>query len=235
MLIRDPPLLLFQCPSPCLAHRSPHKGQGAPRPERRGRMRCAVDSWAATEVLIPCWLQLGPNAGCLMRCTSTCTSGRRLAIPAGCLIMRVGARFLSPTLDQRINADGVLPAGLCAHFAPMTSRNTAKRGKELRIISQRGTAQPITLFSQDQRVAVTASKPLITQRSLVQIQPPQPSQGRGVSGQRRSPLLLHCTRFAPAAPRQRILPHEPPASTNVDIPYIAGSRLFAANAKIRSR
>ena len=57
---------------------------------------------APAEVLIHCWLEIGSNAGCLMRCTSTCTSGRRVAILAGYLVMRVGARFFGPTLSQRV-------------------------------------------------------------------------------------------------------------------------------------
>ena len=57
---------------------------------------------APAEVLIPCWFQIGSNAGRLMRCTNTCILGRRLAILAGYLVMRVGARFFSLTLNQRV-------------------------------------------------------------------------------------------------------------------------------------
>jgi len=37
--------------------------------------------------LIPCWFEIDSNAERLMRCTSTCASGRRLAILARYLVM----------------------------------------------------------------------------------------------------------------------------------------------------
>src|SRR5881409_2400279 len=69
-------------------------------------------------------------------------------------------------------------AGSClpqrARPAPITSRNRTKQEQERRINRKRGTACCRTLFAQDQRVTDHGRVVLITQRSLVQIQPPQP-------------------------------------------------------------
>ena len=62
----------------------------------------------------------------------------------------------------------------CSHFAPITPRNRVERDEERRIIRQRGTVCCRTPFLQDQRVTGHGRLVLITQRSLVQIQPPQP-------------------------------------------------------------
>src|SRR5437867_10715342 len=62
----------------------------------------------------------------------------------------------------------------CSHFAPTTSRNRTNQDQERRINRKRGTACCRTLFPQDQRVTGHGRVVLITQRSLVQIQPPQP-------------------------------------------------------------
>ena len=68
---------------------------------------------------------------------------------------------------------------ICSHFAPATPRNRTKRDEERRTIGQRGTVRPKTLFPQDQRVTGHGRVVLITQRSLVQIQPPQPRNTKG--------------------------------------------------------
>src|SRR5207249_4300336 len=75
----------------------------------------------------------------------------------------------------------------CSHFAPITSRNRTKQEQERRINRKRGTACCRTLLPQDQRVTGHGHVVLITQRSLVQIQPPQPPKTRGY-GSRRSPF-----------------------------------------------
>src|SRR2546428_5629078 len=62
----------------------------------------------------------------------------------------------------------------CSHFAPITSRNRTKQEQERRINRKRETAGCRTRFPQDQRVTGHGRVVLITQRSLVQIQPPQP-------------------------------------------------------------
>src|SRR6266705_579419 len=70
-------------------------------------------------------------------------------------------------------------AGSCltqrARSAPITSRNRTEQEQERRINRKRGTACCRTLFPQDQRVTGHGRVVLITQRSLVQIQPPQPT------------------------------------------------------------
>src|SRR3989442_10210953 len=69
----------------------------------------------------------------------------------------------------------------CSHFAPITSRNRTKQEQERRINRKRGTACCRTLFPQDQRVTGHGRVVLITQTSLVQIQPPQPRRDKGLA------------------------------------------------------
>src|SRR5206468_11322285 len=70
----------------------------------------------------------------------------------------------------------------CSHFAPITSRNRTKQEQERRINRKRGTACCRMLFPQDQRVTGHGHVVLITQRSLVQIQPPQPYKSSNPKG-----------------------------------------------------
>src|SRR5439155_13114489 len=70
----------------------------------------------------------------------------------------------------------------CSHFAPIRSRNRTRQEQARRINRQRGTAYCRTPFPQDQRVTGHGRVVLITQRSLVQIQPPQPKKNKGLAG-----------------------------------------------------
>src|SRR5437870_888352 len=85
-------------------------------------------------------------------------------------------------------------AGSCltqrARPAPITSRNRTKQEQERRINRKRGTACRRTLFPQDQRVTGHGRVVLITQRSLVQIQPPQPRNVAKPKGPNRSAPLV---------------------------------------------
>ena len=63
----------------------------------------------------------------------------------------------------------------------MTSRNRTEQEQERRINRKRGTARCRTLFPRDQRVTDHGRVVLITHRSLVQIQPPQPGKAPGKS------------------------------------------------------
>src|SRR3989441_1658908 len=77
---------------------------------------------------------------------------------------------------------------VCSHFAPITSRNRTKQEQVRRINRKRGTADCRTLFPRDQRVTGHGRLVLITQRSLVQIQPPQPENQADREGRHRPPL-----------------------------------------------
>src|SRR6266850_5856016 len=70
---------------------------------------------------------------------------------------------------------------ICSHFAPITSRNRTKQEQARCIIRKRGTTDCRTLFPKDQRVTGHGRVVLITQRSLVQIQPPQPCEDKGLA------------------------------------------------------
>src|SRR5439155_11430565 len=95
--------------------------------------------------------------------TATCPECSRTISPEDTIIFGLGNR-------TRV---------ICSHFAPVTSRNRTKQEQERRINRKRGTACCRTLFPQDQRVTGHGRVVLITQRSLVQIQPPQPRRSRG--------------------------------------------------------
>src|SRR5437879_6493971 len=84
-----------------------------------------------------------------------------------------GSRAKSTAPGRRRQSRGLV-SYFCSHFAPITPRNRVERDEERRIIRQRGTACWRTPFLQDQRVTGHGRVVLITQRSLVQIQPPQP-------------------------------------------------------------
>src|SRR2546422_11127700 len=81
----------------------------------------------------------------------------------------------------------------CSHFAPITSRNRTKQEQERRINRKRGTACCRTLFPQDQRVTGHGRVVLITQTSLVQIQPPQPRRDKGLAVAAADPFLVSAT------------------------------------------
>src|SRR5882724_3133391 len=78
----------------------------------------------------------------------------------------------------------------CSHFAPITSRNRTKQEQERRINRKGETACCRTLFPQDQRVTGHGHVVLITQRSLVQIQPPQPSRDEGLAVFAAGPFVV---------------------------------------------
>ena len=71
---------------------------------------------------------------------------------------------------------------ICSHFAPITSRNRTKQEQARCIIRKRGTTDCRTLFPKDQRVTGHGRVVLITQRSSVQIRPPQPKKNKGLAG-----------------------------------------------------
>ena len=90
---------------------------------------------------------------------------------------------------QRTAGAGVSDATrtICSHFAPITPRNRVERDEERRTIRQRGTACCRTHLLQDQRVTGHGRLVLITQRSLVQIQPPRNHEIKGFGKISRSP------------------------------------------------
>ena len=75
---------------------------------------------------------------------------------------------------------------LAYNFAPIRPRNTAKNAATRPNIRERLSSCRNGESPRDQRVTDTVPSALITQRSLVQIQPPQPRKARGY-GSRRSP------------------------------------------------
>src|SRR2546426_12365834 len=81
----------------------------------------------------------------------------------------------------------------CSHFAPIPSRNRTKQEQERRINRKRGTACCRMLFPQDQRVTGHGRVVLITQRSLVQIQPPQPRRDKGLAVAAADPFVVSAT------------------------------------------
>jgi len=62
----------------------------------------------------------------------------------------------------------------CSHFAPIPPRNMPKRGQGPRNSKERETPCRYLSFPRDQRVTGHGRLVLITQRSSVQIRPPQP-------------------------------------------------------------
>jgi hypothetical protein len=70
----------------------------------------------------------------------------------------------------------------CSHFAPIPSQNWTKHEPKRRRNGQRETDRSPTRFPPDQRVTGHGRLALITQRSLVQIQPPQPRQVAEIKG-----------------------------------------------------
>ena len=87
-------------------------------------------------------------------------------------VKRVGTTLL-PTFSHTI---------VCSHFATVTSPNRAKSDETRRTRKQCGTARCSILLPKDQRVTGHGRVVLITQRSLVQIQPPQPKKNKGLAG-----------------------------------------------------
>jgi hypothetical protein len=63
----------------------------------------------------------------------------------------------------------------CSRFAPIRPRNTTKKAATSRSIRERLSCCLDSEFLRDQRVTDIDPSALITQRSLVQIQPPQPT------------------------------------------------------------
>src|SRR5881397_1548699 len=83
-------------------------------------------------------------------------------------LLRTGR--LAPRRGRHRHRFGQNPKVICSRFAPIPSRNIPK-GEERRSISkERVFARHSTQSSRDQRVTGTASRGLITQTSLVQIQ-----------------------------------------------------------------
>src|SRR5437867_11618881 len=111
-------------------------------------------------------------------------------------VKRVGTTLL-PTFSHTI---------VCSHFATVTSPNRAKSDETRRTRKQRGTARCSILFPQDQRVTGHGRVVLITQRSLVQIQPPQPRRDKGLAVASADPFVVSATILQPL---QRQRPREP--------------------------
>src|SRR6266851_5316885 len=114
---------------------------------------------------------------------------------------------------------GQSPKVICSRSAPISARNVLEREIRRATSKEPTTAHRSGHSTRDQRVADTASRQLITQRSLVQIQPPQPT-ATGRYGSGRSALRVSgCGWVADGSVRSVVQPvHGLPVRTRHEMP-----------------